>query len=152
MFWLHSWFISFRLKNVDRTSAQAREITMNNLTIRITEYKVKEKRNQTDNYEQSSASDMSNQSESGFDSSVASHSSRASHSYLWCRLFILLYDPCQQCWRGNSTFCTYTVHSLVCNYGNRCSLRRLESFYCIRGNALPFAIFSCFDVWKYFAF
>lgn len=75
---------SFRLKNVDRSSAQAREITINNLTILITEYKVKDKR-YNDQHEHSSTSETSSHSESGFDTSSTvgtQSSSKTSHSFL----------------------------------------------------------------------
>ncbi len=84
--WSSDFVHRFKLKNVDRSSGQAREITINNLTIRITEYKVKDKRGYVDQLEHSSTSEMSSQSESGFDTSstVATHSSnKTSHSLLW---------------------------------------------------------------------
>lgn len=72
-----------KLKNVDRSTAQARDITINNITIQITEYKVKEKRSY-DAMEQSSTSEMSSHSESGFETSstAATTSSGRSHSFL----------------------------------------------------------------------
>lgn len=75
--------LSSKLKNVDRSSGQAREITINNITIQITEYKVKDKRNY-DPTEQSSTSEMSSHSESGFETSstAATTSSNKSHSLL----------------------------------------------------------------------
>ncbi|KAK7590198.1 hypothetical protein V9T40_001811 [Parthenolecanium corni] len=67
-----SWRPS-KLRNVDRSSAQAREITINNLTILVTEYKVKEKRSYLEQVDNTSASEMSSQSESGFDSNNSKH-------------------------------------------------------------------------------
>lgn len=83
--WIYLYVMVFssKLKNVDRSSAQARDITINNITIQITEYKVKEKRNY-DPLEQSSTSEMSSHSESGFETSstAATTSSSKSHSFL----------------------------------------------------------------------
>lgn len=54
-----------RLKNVDRSSAQTREVTVNSVTVVITEYKPKIKSGET--ISSSSSSDHGSQSESSMD-------------------------------------------------------------------------------------
>lgn len=54
-----------RLKNVDRSSAQTREVTVNSVTVIITEYKPKMKSAET--VSTSSSSDHGSQSESSMD-------------------------------------------------------------------------------------
>lgn len=54
-----------RLKNVDRSSAQTREVTVNSVTVVITEYKPKMKSAET--ISSSSSSDHGSQSESSMD-------------------------------------------------------------------------------------
>lgn len=54
-----------RLKNVDRSSAQTREVTVNSVTVVITEYKPKIK--STETVSSSSSSDHGSQSESSMD-------------------------------------------------------------------------------------
>ncbi|XP_067007198.1 YY1-associated factor 2 [Anabrus simplex] len=62
-----------RLKNVDRSSAQTREVTVNNVTVLITEYKPKVKKSASDQSGQSSSasSEDGSQSESSLDARSA---------------------------------------------------------------------------------
>jgi len=56
-----------RLKNVDRSSAQTREVTVNNITVLITEYKPKVKNSQDQSEQSSTSSETGSQSESSAD-------------------------------------------------------------------------------------
>ncbi|XP_066997147.1 RING1 and YY1-binding protein isoform X2 [Anabrus simplex] len=58
-----SWYPP-RLKNVDRSTAQTREVTVNNVTVFITEYKPKLKKNGSDESGQSSSASSENGSQS----------------------------------------------------------------------------------------
>ncbi|KAK7867820.1 hypothetical protein R5R35_008264 [Gryllus longicercus] len=67
-----SWYPP-RLKNVDRSTAQTREVTVNNVTVFITEYKPKLKKTLSDHSGQSSSASSENgsQSESSTDARSA---------------------------------------------------------------------------------
>lgn len=57
-------YFSPRLKNVDRSTAQTREVTVNNVTVYITEYKPKLKKTTSDQSGQSSSASSENGSHS----------------------------------------------------------------------------------------
>lgn len=69
MIYLADVFVLFRprLKNVDRSSAQTREVTVNNITVMITEYKPKAKSSNDQSENSSTSSESGSQSETSVD-------------------------------------------------------------------------------------
>lgn len=74
------FFVKFfrpRLKNIDRSSAQTREVTVNNVTVVITEYKAKAKKTISDQ-SSSASSETGSNSEYSLDMKSADIDSRSS--------------------------------------------------------------------------
>ncbi|KAK7871438.1 hypothetical protein R5R35_010824 [Gryllus longicercus] len=66
-----SWYPP-RLKNVDRSTAQTRDVTVNNVTVFITEYKPKLKKTLSEQSGQSSSASSENESQSEYNTDARS--------------------------------------------------------------------------------